>query len=370
MLALVDDCSGSTSASLEALLFAGRRLGAEGIVLLGSLRDGERRSPDRIRGSSGSGRARSATTRRARCSARRRATRLAPPVAERLVAATRRQPARAARDPDAAVATPSCAGREPLAAPLRPGAAIERAFRRRVDAAARGTRRALLVAAARETGALDAIAAARSRRSGCDATALEPAEAAGLLSAARTASSTSAIRCCARPPTTPPAAAERRLAHRALADAAAAGQRGARLAPAPRRVAPDEDVAAALEAAGAGRARPRRPRDRGARLRAAPRSCTPDDDARARRLLEAASDAAAIGEGEQALALAAARPRLAADPLLTASDVRRMAGAHPDPPRLDPRRLRAALVAEAERVRGADPRARRRDVPRGVGLRT
>ena len=56
------------------------------------------------------------------------------------------------------------------------GAGIERAFRHRLDALPEATRRALAVAAASESGALDELAAA-----GVDQVALEPAEAAGLI---------------------------------------------------------------------------------------------------------------------------------------------------------------------------------------------
>ena len=71
-------------------------------------------------------------------------------------------------------------GREPLASPLRPGAGIKAAFRRRVEQLPEDGQRALLVAAAAENGALDAIMGALEVL-GLDASALEPAEAAGLI---------------------------------------------------------------------------------------------------------------------------------------------------------------------------------------------
>ena len=87
---------------------------------------------------------------------------------------------------------------------------------------------------------------------------------------------------------------------------------------------------------------------------AARRSSRPDDEPRARRLLEAATDATRSGETDRARALLADAARLATDPLL-AADVQRMTG-HVEMRRGSPLVAYELLVAEAERVRSRDPR--------------
>jgi DNA-binding CsgD family transcriptional regulator len=118
-------------------------------------------------------------------------------------------------------------------------------------------------------------------------------------------------------------------------------------------VAPDEEVAAALEAAALDA------RGRGAHATAArdfgrAAQLTPEDEPRARRLLEAATDATRSGEAEHALALLRDAARLAGDPLL-AADVQRMTG-HVEMRRGSPLVAYELLVAEADRVRSRDPR--------------
>jgi DNA-binding CsgD family transcriptional regulator len=118
-------------------------------------------------------------------------------------------------------------------------------------------------------------------------------------------------------------------------------------------VAPDEGVAAALEAAALD-ARGRGAHATAARdfLRAA--QLTPVDDPRARRLLEAATDSIRSGEADHALTLLREAGRLAGDPLL-AADVQRLTG-HVEMRRGSPLVAYELLVAEAERVRSRDPR--------------
>ena len=70
VLVSIDDAQWLDEPSLEAFLFAGRRLGAEGVAMLGSLRDGTGAwRPWRCRGSSGWPCRRSPRTRRASCCA-------------------------------------------------------------------------------------------------------------------------------------------------------------------------------------------------------------------------------------------------------------------------------------------------------------
>ena len=144
LLALVDDCQWLDDSSLEALLFAGRRLGAEGIVLLGSYRGGT--VPigpwlERLEvGPLGPEEARTLLE-------QAQGTRLALPVAERLVAGTGGNPLALLEVPTL-LSDAQLEGREPLASPLRPGAGIKAAFRRRVEQLPEDGQRALLVAAA------------------------------------------------------------------------------------------------------------------------------------------------------------------------------------------------------------------------------
>lgn len=347
VLVAIDDAQWLDEPSLEAFLFAGRRLGAEGVAMIGSLRDGTA-----VAGMDVPWLERLAVSPLAEDEARELLTgeRLAPSVADRLVST-------AAGNPLALLEIPRLlsdgqrAGREPLEEPLRPGTGVERAFRRALDALGDEDRRALLVAATAHTGRLDVIEAAL-RESGLAVESLAGAEAARLIaiddgdvdfrhpllrSTAYHAAS----------------AAERRAAHGALAAAAPDGSPERAWHLAAGAVAPDEEIAAALEAAALDA------RGRGAHATAArdfgrAAQLTPEDEPRARRLLEAATDAARSGEADRAFALLGEAARLATDPLL-AADVQRMTG-HVEMRRGSPLVANELLVAEAERVRSRDPR--------------
>ena len=166
VLLAVDDLQWLDPSSLEALLFAGRRLRAEGIALLATMRAGytvaapwlERLEigplePDAAR----------------RLLAERQGDRLAPTVSERLVE-------NAAGNPLALLEIPTLlsdaqlAGREPLESPLPAGTGIQRAFRRRVDELGEDARRALLVAAASDSARLPIDPARAWRPSGWTST--------------------------------------------------------------------------------------------------------------------------------------------------------------------------------------------------------
>jgi DNA-binding CsgD family transcriptional regulator len=147
--------------------------------------------------------------------------------------------------------------------------------------------------------------------------------------------------------------ADRREAHAALATAAPEGSAERAWHLAAGAVAPDEPIAAALEAAAL------QARERGAHATAArdfgrAAQLTPGDEARARRLLEAATDNVRCGEGEQAQAQLSEAAQLTVDPLLTA-DVQRMTG-HVEMRLGSPLVAFELLVAEADRVRSRDPR--------------
>jgi ATP/maltotriose-dependent transcriptional regulator MalT len=347
VLVAIDDAQWLDEASLEAFLFAGRRLEAEGVALLGSLRDGTDVAAvdvpwlERLRiGPLGDEEARELLT----------DERLAPSVADRLVDT-------AAGNPLALLEIPRLlsdgqrAGREPLEEPLRPGTGVERAFRRALEALDEDARRALLVAATAHTGRLEVIEAAL-RESGLEVEALGAAESARLISVAEgdVEFRHPLLRSTAYHAAS---AAERRAAHGVLAAAAAEGSPERAWHLAAGAVAPDEEIAAALEAAALDA------RGRGAHATAArdfgrAAQLTPDDEPRARRLLEAATDATRSGEADRAFALLGEATRLATDPLL-AADVQRMTG-HVEMRRGSPLVANELLVAEAERVRSRDPR--------------
>jgi hypothetical protein len=247
------------------------------------------------------------------------AERIAPAVADRLVGT-------AGGNPLALVELPSVlsdaqlTGREPLEEPLRPGATVERAFRMGLDALPETARRALLVAATAHSLRVDVIQAG-VRAAGLAMTDLAADEDARLVSVRRGELEFRhpLLRSTAYHAAT---AAERREAHAALADAAPAGSAPRAWHLAGQALAPDEAIAAALDAAALDA------RGRGAHASAArdfsrAAQLTPDDEPRARRLLEAATDAARCGEGEQARARLLEAAGLTTDPLLTA-DVQRM----------------------------------------------
>jgi len=350
VLVAIDDAQWLDEPSLEAFLFAGRRLGAEGVAMLGALREGtpvaglevpwlermriaplEAAEARELLGAS-------------------QADRMAPAVAERLVRT-------AAGNPLALLEIPRLlsdgqrAGREPLEEPLRPGTGVERAFRRALDALADSERLALLLAATAHSGRVGVIEPALRER-GLTLDDLAAAEEARMVTIAdgEVEFRHPLLRSTAYHAA---GAGERRAAHAALAAAAPAGSPERAWHLAACAVAPDEEVAAALEAAALD-ARGRGAHATAARdfLRAA--QLTPDDEPRARRLLEAATDTTRSGEADQALTLLRDAARLASDPLL-AADVQRMTG-HVEMRRGSPLVAYELLVAEAERVRSRDPR--------------
>ena len=350
VLVAIDDAQWLDEPSLEAFLFAGRRLGAEGIAMLGSLREGTAAAAlevpwlERLRiPALGEGEARELLS-------GSQTERMAPAVTDRLVQT-------AAGNPLALLEIPRLlsdgqrAGREPLEEPLRPGTGVERAFRRALDGLGAAESRALLIAASAHTGRIGAIEPAL-REAGLTLDDLAAAEAAQLIAVGdgeldfrhpllRSTAYHSA------------GAGERRAAHAALAAASPAGSPERAWHMAACAVAPDEEVAAALEAAALDA------RGRGAHATAArdfgrAAQLTPEDEPRARRLLEAATDATRSGEAEHALSLLRDAARLASDPLL-AADVQRMTG-HVEMRRGSPLVAYELLVAEADRVRSRDPR--------------
>jgi hypothetical protein len=133
-------------------------------------------------------------------------------------------------------------GREPLPAALPVGARLEIAYARRLEALPAATREALVTAALSSDGATEPLSAALG---GLDV--LAPAEDAGMIAVeARGVTFTHPIVRTAIQRAASPSA--RRAAHRALADAVSGPSRAWHLAAAAQ--APDEELAAELEALG------------------------------------------------------------------------------------------------------------------------
>src|SRR4051794_29049849 len=346
VLALADDLQWLDESSREALLFAARRLDAEGVVMLLGLRDGE--------GVDAAGlglealRLGGLDDASARTLLAAEGDGLAPEVTDKLPAAAAGNPL-APREIPRGLTADQRAGRDLALEPLRPGDTLERAFRRRVDALPEPARRGLLVAACAETVRADVIAGALAN-AGLPPDALEPAEAAGLIAlrGREIDFDHPLVRAAVYHGGSP---AERRQAHRALADAfrARSAERAWHLAAAAPM--PDAAVAQALMDA-AGDARGRAAFAAAARGFARAGELHTDDDERARALLEAAGAATIAGELPRAVELAEQGARLAADPLLQA-DLRAMA-ARTQIRLGDPLRAGQALVREAERIEGLD----------------
>ena len=327
-------------------MFAARRLDAEGVVLLFGLRDGEGLEAEALGLDTLHLEGIDDESARAVLAAEEG---LAPQVTEKLVAAAGGNPL-ALREIPRGLTAEQRAGRDLTLAPLRPGDTLERAFRRRVDALPEPARRALLVAACAETVRADVIAGALAN-AGLPPDALEPAEAAGLLTlrGREIEFDHPLVRAAVYHGGSP---AERRDAHRALADAfpaRSAEKAWHRAAAAPM---PDAGVAQALMDA-AGDARGRAAFAAAARGFARAGELHTDDDERGRAMLEAAGAATIAGDLRRAFELAEQGARIAADPLLQ-SDLRAMA-ARTQMRLGDPLRAGQALVREAERVEALDP---------------
>jgi DNA-binding CsgD family transcriptional regulator len=297
LLVLVDDAQWIDRASAEALLFAARRLVAEGILILFTQREGvgdldASGVPVLRLGGLDASAARELLEQRV-------GTRVAPEVAERLVAATGGNALALAELPG--MLTPAqLAGTEALDEPLPVGAALEGALGARIRALPDDAQRALLVAAASGSPRMEAIAPAIAALE-LDPALLETPEQDGLVTivAGELTFSHPLFRSAAYHAAPPP---ERRRVHRALADTLTGEEHADRRAwhLAMAAFGPDEEVAAALEDAATnvrrrgGCAAAATALERAARL-------TPDPQPRIRRLVQAGADAALAGRFAKAL---------------------------------------------------------------------
>ena len=352
-LVIADDVQWLDDASRDALIFTARRLGAEGVVLLCSARAGTSTSDPVLAAFEGveslavSG-LDDATA--AELLRREAPHRVADDVASDLVATAHGNPLALTEIPRG-LSPDQLAGREPLAGPVAAGERIEQAFARQLADLPDATREALLVAAAMQTGRYDLFVMALDRR-GLPADALDPAISAGLIAIDGSIDFFHPLLRSAVYHAADPVA--RRSVHATLArlPGGAPARRAWHLAAAAD--APDEEVAAALEVA-AGEARARGGVTAGARAFERAASLSTDDVARARRLLEAASDFAQGGLVDHALDLVSTAQELVPSGAL-ATEVVRVRG------RVEMRRgapgiAHDLLVTEADRIEADNPGA-------------
>jgi DNA-binding CsgD family transcriptional regulator len=299
LLVLVDDAQWLDPSSGDALFFATRRLQADRVLVVCAVREGEGR-PLETRGIEAMTLTGLSPDEAARLLGQQ--AEVPPEVSERLYEATGGNPLALIELPS--LLTPEqIAGVVPLADPLRAGASVERAFARRAEELPDDGRRALLVAAVSMSDAMKPLVDALGSL-GVDASALEPAEDAGLVQVGggrfefRHPLVRSAVYHAALP-------SERRAAHRALAAAHVDGndaQRAWHLAAA--ALGPDEQVAASL-ATVAERARERRAHAEAAAALEKAAWLTPDPAKRLERLARAAEDVWDGGDSHDALRLVA-----------------------------------------------------------------
>ena len=313
-LVVVDDAQWLDPASADAIRFAVRRLDADRVGFVFGIRDAEPRAGDwdgfetlQLRG---------LALDDARTLLSSGGEALTEAMLARLHAATAGNPL-ALRELPALLSPEQLAGRAPLAEPLPVGASVRRAFMRRAGRLPEETRRALVLVALATMSDLQPIVATLPTL-GLDASALHPAEDAGLVVIAdghirfghplvRSAVHDAA------------GAVERRAAHAALAGALRAlgdPDRGARhLAAA--AVGPDEAVASELAAAGA-RACERSAYSAAADTFELAARLTPDRQARSQRLADAAEAAWSGGDPGRAQGFVAQGLDLGSDPRLRA----------------------------------------------------
>src|SRR5262245_27575109 len=315
LVCLLDDSNWLDQASADALVFAGRRLVAEGIGLLFAARDAEPRRFDapglpelRLGGLDG--------TAAARLLADAVPSAPAAQVRDRLLSAAGGNPLALLELP-AALSAAQLAGRAPLPDPLPVGAGVERAFAERAGRLPAAARTMLLLLAADDTEEAATVLRA-AHGLGLDAGALGPAEAGRLVRAegARIEFRHPLVRSAIYRAAT---FAERRAVHLALAGALdGAGQADRRAwHRAAAAVGPDEPAAAELErSAGRARARGGHAATAAALERAA--ELTGEDPARARRLAAGAEAAWLAGRQQWAQELARRADRLDPPPRLRA----------------------------------------------------
>jgi DNA-binding CsgD family transcriptional regulator len=345
VLAVVDDAHWLDTPSREALLFAGRRLGSEGVLLLLGMRDREWISAAGL----GTLDLHGLSATDAAALVERTGAPIDGAVRNRIITETRGNPL-AILEAVATLTDAELLGKAPITHPLAVGASLEQAFAQQLDGLPRDTRNALLIAAASDTGSAGEIARAFAQ-AGLSPYALEPAERDGviILAGERFEFRHPLVRSAAYHLYGP---AERRAAHCALAAAAGtgAGDRAAwHLAAA--SAGPDEQVAALLETS-ATSAFARSAYAAAARAFQSAALLSPGDEGRLRRTMGAGRALWLAGEGERAAALLESVLDLAVEPTARADlqELRGLAMLFASPVS----ETYAMLVAEADRVEPHD----------------
>jgi DNA-binding CsgD family transcriptional regulator len=357
LLCVVDDAHWLDRASADALQFAARRLGSEGVVLLVSAREDGFEAPGLPELTLGRlGREAS------RALLAERAPGLPPALADRVLAEADGNPLAllelpAALSGSSKVPVALAASLE-LPAPLPLPRRLQQSYYRQVAALPAPTRTFLLVAAAEETGDLGLVRRA-AHTLGVPAAAADAAEQSGLIavSASQVAFRHPLVRAAVYQGAT---SAERGAAHAALAGALDdplagepdADRRAWHLAAA--AAAPDERVAAALEQA-AGRARQRLGHAAAAAALERAARLTPAQPDRARRLIAAAGAALDSGRPDAATALAGQGQLLTSNPGALAEIARVRAWVAME--RGAMHRVHELVVSGAGPIAGSDPLA-------------
>jgi DNA-binding NarL/FixJ family response regulator len=315
LLCAVDDAQWLDQPSAEALAFAARRLGAEGIALIFAAREGEGRGfeapglPELRLAGLGPEAADALLAQRA-------GIRLTEEVRGRLLASTGGNPLALLELPGL-LSEDQLAGRAPLAEPLPVGAALEAAFLKRARGLPRGSQALLLIAAADGTGDPTVVLrAARALR--IAGAAFGAAEAAGLIrfGEARVEFRHPLVRSAVYQGASLP---ERQEVHEKLADLLEGEEYADRRAwhRAAATTEPDADIAEELERT-ADRARRRSGYGAAASAFERAATLTPADEMRARRLLAAADAGWLAGRPQHAAALLEKARPLSSHPLLLA----------------------------------------------------
>jgi DNA-binding CsgD family transcriptional regulator len=311
VLAVIDDAHWLDTPSREALLFAGRRLGREGVVLLLAMRDRpwlEAAGIERLelRGLEPDA-AEDLVTRTGRA--------VSSGVRERLVADTAGNPL-ALLEAIGTLTDAQLGGSAPIVGPIAVGRSVERSFAQRLEPLPDETRRALLIAAASYSGDATEIALALAGM-GLATSALDPAERQGLVTtqAGRVEFRHPLLRSAVYHVADP---VDRRAVHRTLSSAVgpnAADTVAWHLAAA--ALGPDEEVARLLEDS-ATAALGRRGYASAANALAAAARLSPADLDRIRRMIGAAGAFRLGGEAQKAADILAETLHLVSDPLVRA----------------------------------------------------
>lgn len=295
LVLLVDDAHWLDAASAECVGFAARRLAGLPIAMLVAIRDGE----EVARGLSGLPRLGVAPLGAGDAAAvvSAAAADLAAPVVDAVVTAAGGNPL-ALAEIAASLAPAERSGRAPLPDPLPAAGRLADVFDRRLSALSAVAQRALVVAAASDSGSVDLLRGACAA-AGVDVAAFEEAESAGVVVVA------GGVLRFAHPLLRSAAwhrasAPERRATHRALATVVPGDRRAWHLAESV--TGPDAEAAEALAIAAAG-ATARRGYAEASLAWQRSAALSADRDLTARRLLRACNSSIAAGQLHRALSL-------------------------------------------------------------------